>query len=136
MVRCLKVSMVNQKVWAGILSSIVISLAAIALSTYVMTRSIQAAPMVTSTSISLGQKFNWKVAEVVDIQGNLYAYLGYEIPSTTTYNTLRLVKWQNGWLELTYSITRILPGNVTLSPYKLQIYDFNLDYLTAQFFES
>ena len=67
-----------------------------------MAKSTQATPPVTATRISIGQKFNWTVAEVVDVQGNLYAYLGYEI---LTVETLRIAKWQNGWIELTYPLT-------------------------------
>ena len=108
-----KMSMFNQKVWIGILSSIVISLAAISLSTYSITRGIQTTPAVTSTPISLGQKCNWKMAEVVDVQGNLYAYLGWEA------SYLHLAKWQNGWMELSYYFGHF-PQNATLSPYKLR----------------
>lgn len=125
--------MVSQKIWFVVLSSIVISLASMGVSTYSVTRSIQATPAVTSTPISLGQKFNWTVAEVIEVQGNLYAYLGYGFPSH------QFARWQNGWMVLSYHDLDYyyLPKNVTLTPYILRVYTYKTDlYLTAQFFES
>jgi len=137
------------KIWIGVLIATIVSFASIGLSTYSVARSIQTAPIMTSTSISLGQKFNWTVAEVVDVQGNLFAYLGYDIPFRYPTEwcsiTLRLAKWQNGWMELSYSFfTYVSYSNevsfymekVTLSPYILEIYAFNNNYLTATFLES
>jgi len=127
------VTFLSQKVWVGVLSSIVISFASMGLSTYTVTRNIQIAPTMASTPISLGQKFNWTVAEVVEVQGNLYAYLGYEFPSH------HFARWQNGWMELSYHELDpyYLPKNVTLTPYILRIYTYITDlYLVAQFLES
>jgi hypothetical protein len=62
-------SMSSYRVWIMALCAVIISLAAIALSAYSVTKGIQAAPSVTSTSVSFGQKFNWSVDEVVDVKG-------------------------------------------------------------------
>jgi len=127
--------MSSQKVWFGVLFSIVISLAAMGFSTYSVTRSIQAAPIMTSTSISLEEEFNWAVAEIVEVQGNLYAYLGY-MRHDAAWRLLRLAKWQDCWIEITYSVIDY-PRNVSLSPYILQVSSSpNNNYFTAQFFES
>jgi hypothetical protein len=87
------------------------------------------------TSINLGQKFNWTVAEVINIQGNLYAYLGYEPLPPSIYDRLHVARWQNAWLDLTYAVW-LPPFNVTLAPYRLQVGFYSNDYLTATFFES
>jgi hypothetical protein len=125
----------------------IISLAAIAISTYTTIKGIQATPLpsVVSTSIGLGQKFNWTVAEVVEVQGNLYVYCGHTVSSVywditngtrPSVGTLHLAKWQNGWIELFYYVPNTLTLNVSLSPYELQIYSFSNDYLIATFLES
>jgi len=116
------------------LSAIIISLAAIVMSTYSMTKDIQTAPSVSATQRSIGENFNWKLGEVVDVQGNIYAYLGYQA------NTLRIAKYQNGWIELTYGLWAYEweQRNITLYPYKLLVepqYVTN-NYLTATFFET
>ncbi len=98
--------------------------------------------MIASTSIVLGEEFNWKVAEVVNIQGNMYGYLGYE-SITSNMVTMRLAKWQNGWMELTFSFTYVAPPygprlfqNFTLSPYILEVSDFQYFNLTARFIKN
>ncbi len=98
----------------------------------------QTAASVNATQVNIGQNFKWKTGEVINIQGNQYAYLGYELnpqPDVDLYS-LRLARLQNTWIELTYSLTyqRFAtnePTNVTLTPYKLQIINFNNDYLNA-----
>ena len=133
LVKVFEMNMLSQKIGVAVLSSIVISLASMGLSTYSATRSIQATPTMNYTTISLGQKFNWTVAEVVEIQGNLYAYLGYEWPSH------HFARWQNGWMELSYHYIdpNYLPRNFTLAPYILQVYTYITDlYVVAQFYES
>lgn len=127
-------SMLTPRLLVAVLSSIAISLVALLMSfsAYSVAKSIQVAPTLEYTTISLGQKFNWRVAEVVEVQGNLYAYLGYEFPSH------HLAKWLDGWMELSYRLdTNDLPINVTLAPYTLQVYTVETDlYLVAQFIES
>jgi hypothetical protein len=136
-----EMSVVNKRVIVVMLVSLIISSAAILISfsAYSVAGSIRFAPTMNYSTKSLGQTFNWAVAEVVEIQGNLYAYLGYEV-TLSSGRTLRLAKWQNGWMELTYHFLSYeyspFPANVTLSPYKLQVNDLNNDYLTALFFET
>lgn len=97
-------------------------------------------PPTAYTSISLGQKFNWSIAEVVDVQQNYYVYSGHDVSSVywTYYTrpsvgTIHLAKWLNGWVELCYKDG--FPQNVSLSPYTLQIYYYSNNYLTCEFFE-
>jgi hypothetical protein len=123
------------------LVSLVISAAGILISfsAYSVARSIRFAPTMNYTSISLGQKIDWAVGGVIEVQGNIYAYLGNEV-SVSSMRTLRFAKWQSNWIELTYSFFGYeynpFPANITLSPYKLQVYDLNNNYLTAQFSEA
>lgn len=97
-------------------------------------------PPTAYTSISLGQKFNWSIAEVVDIQQNYYVYLGHDVSSVywtmsgrPSTGTIHLAKWLNGWVELYYKDG--FPQNVSLSPYTLQIYHYSNNYLTGEFIE-
>jgi len=124
------------------LCAFIISLAAIAVSTYSVTKDIQAAPSATATQRSTGENFKWKLGEVVDVQGNLYVYQGWNrlrysygtYGSTSEYYSLSLARWQNRWLQLTYPFYTTSPEeSVTLSPYKLQVFSFNNDYLNATF---
>jgi len=83
-------------------------------------------PPTAYTSISLGQKFNWSIAEVVDVQQNCYVYGGHDVSCVgwdwsgrPSVGTIHLAKWLNGWVELCYKDG--FPQNVSLSPYTLHL---------------
>ena len=119
----------------------IVIIAALTLGSYSTSRNQN---MLSVTYVSLGQRYGWKLGEVIDVQGTLYAYLGYEIApyGDRIAYSLRLARWQNTWVELTYFLgetdfrsSYYHSVNVTLSPYKLQIFVYSNDYLNATFNE-
>lgn len=61
------------------IASIILGSAAMLVSfeAYSLAKSTQIAPSVTATLRSIGERFRWNLGEVVDVQGNLYEYLGF-----------------------------------------------------------
>jgi len=97
-------------------------------------------PPTAYTPISLGQKFNWSTAEIVNVQQNYYVYSGHDVSCVgwdwsgrPSVGTIHLAKWLNGWVELSYRDG--FPQKVSLSPYTLQIYYYSNNYLTCEFLE-
>ena len=136
-------SELSRRVYVLTIVSFVLGLGATltSITAYSLARSTQTAATITSTRTSIGEKFNWSVGEVVDVNGNFFAYRGFEVPVYVEAGgflySVHLTRWQNAWIEVSYSFfTQSPEANVTLSPYKLHIQEFNNNYLTATFFES
>ncbi len=142
----LEMNRTNYGILAVALLAIVLASSALAMNTGYLTKADSAGSS-KATPVSPGQSFMWRVGEVIDVQGNLYAYSGLEInyqASGSNFIHLHFARWQNGWIELRYFFNNAIandgilpaPGYLALYPYQLRFQRFYTDKLNATFLES